>query len=255
MDSNFHLIEGMPIIEIQGEYYWDSEKDPPADFSFVVEDTEVNNIPSFRRVVGSGYRKDDSYNSEAGEILSDRRDKRVYKEVTKMAENSNFIVFSNEDDRFYCVRNDCNDCPHQQECSPKVHIELIKDNQPMMVSSLDVSAQEPTHVTMLSRETEYYPTFRNRLTRELKLDGYIEHIASRYFKFDANKHCLKSEGYWRWLQRFQWGWSPLIEYTDLVEKYKGGDESVYDQLEVITNRFLSEIEIDIKLTHEKGIKK
>lgn len=255
MDSNFYLIDDMPIVEIQGEYYWDSDEEPPKDFEFVDEAVEVNSVPAFRRMVGSGKISKNSYDSEAGGILSDRRDKRVYKEVTKMGEDSNFIIYSNEDEKFYCVRNDCDNCPHKEECSPVVHVEEIKDNQPMIVVSLDVSAQEPTHVTMLSKETAYYSTFRNRLTRELKLNGYIEHIASAYFKFDADKHSLKAEGYWRWLQQFQWNWEVLIEYSDLVEKYKGGDESVYGQLEATTNRFLSEIESSIKSTHEKGIKK
>ena len=257
MNNNFSITGDLPIVEIHGDLYWDSDEEPPHGYEYEEVEVEVNDVPAFRRVVGMGNVSRNQYTLEGDNywfasfdsddaILADRRDKRVYKDVTKCMtdemESEYFVVFKNENSKWYCIRNGCQDCEHSSVCTPTPEIVDILDNQPMIISSLDVSAQEPTHITLLSGESEYYPTFRNRTIRELKLDKYVHHVVSKYFHFNPDKYSDKSKGYWTWLHQFHWNPTRLLEYNKLVDDYRGGDNTVKDRLDEMTKTFLSEIE-------------
>jgi len=265
LDKVINLFDDLPIVEYKGNYYWNSEDEVPPDLDSTVEKTESNIVPAFRRVVGTGTNKEDIYATsgdpkdyinasytprEDGGYLSDRRDIRVYKRITSASiddyNECPFLVFENDTESMYCIRNDCDSCPFKDKCVSEIEKVKIDDNQPMIIASLDVSAQEPTQVLLLSKETAYYSTFRNRTIRELKLSIYTDKVVGDYFHFNPDEYSDKSEAYWRWLSKFHWDWGKLIDFNDLVEKYKQNPDKYRDELSNKTKNILEEVEVEMK---------
>jgi len=264
LDKVINLFDDLPIIEYKGKYYWNSKDEVLPELEPTLEKVESNVVPSFRRVVGTGTNGSDIYAASGDPkdyvnaayipkedgYLADRRDKRVYKRITSASiEDYNkysFLVFENDTKSMYCIRNDCNSCPFRDKCVSEIEEVELKDNQSMIIASLDISAQEPTQVVLLSKETAYYSTFRNRTIRELKLNIYVDKVVGDYFHFDPDKYSAKAEAYWRWLSKFHWEWGKLIDYNDLVEKYKQDPDKYRDKLKRKTKGILDEVEVEIK---------
>jgi hypothetical protein len=92
--------------------------------------------------------------------------------------------------------------------------------QHMVIANCDISAQEPTFVTLLSKEPSYTVLYRNRILREKKLLKYLDPIVADYFHLDPNVDTEKSRIYWSWLTKFDWNWLPLFEFNDLIAENK-----------------------------------
>lgn len=258
----FKIDDNLPIVCIDGEWYYDPDLGSLPDYIKVTEEefeVEKNDNPAFRRVVGSGNRKEDYVGYKDGKYLADRRDKRVYKRVipTEEQKKENFILFRLEDKSYYCIRQGCFDCKYKEICDvTPIIIDMEEEfgiNQPFLITNGDIANQEPYVVTLTSKEPMYLATFRNRSLRELELNKYIDYIIGNYFNFDSNTYSEKAHLYWVWLQQFHWNWGELIQFNELIDKYKETDDKKY--LEEAENRFLSRWIREINDLFEKNLKK
>ena len=105
------------LFEHNGELYYEEIKEKDEILN-EENSLEYADVPTFRRIVGTGSIDDDF---DDNGFLADRRDKRVYKKVINFdGVERDYIVYSVEDGCNYCIRNGCFDCELADTCNVEV---------------------------------------------------------------------------------------------------------------------------------------
>ena len=125
-------------------------------------------------------------------------------------------------------------------------------SQKMIMCSLDISAQEPYQVSILSKEHKYLALFRNRIIGAMGLTRHIDEFVGKKFFINPDEYSDKSMLYWLWLSKFHWDFLPLKQFNDRVELYKQTqDENVLSEI----NNQLGIWFEEINQTFEENLKK
>jgi len=117
--------------------------------------------------------------------------------------------------------------------------------QTHIITSGDISAQEPTFITLISKEPEFFPVFRNRMIRELGLESYLSRAFELKYGFNSDKYSKMSALYWTWLQQFHWNWTPLMEFNEKIIKLKNGGD-MEGEIEEYLIRFFNSFDKFVK---------
>jgi hypothetical protein len=136
MREFIYMDDNLPVVEVNGELFWDSDEEVPDGFEVEEDDMIINESTPFRRAVGTGDFKEFTYNNQGlpsqynrgafntdDDYLADRRDLRLYKKLQPdfarpLFQDNSFIIFKNETQSFYCIRNGCDKCEFQKQCDP-----------------------------------------------------------------------------------------------------------------------------------------
>lgn len=104
-----------------------------------------------------------------------------------------YIVYNQDDDKYYCVRQVCSECPHFNECKPKIR----KEVRDYITVAFDLRSQEPRCNALVTREPKWEEIFQNASLREQPELYHIIHLIFKNSKYQVN--TKEDRVYWEWL--------------------------------------------------------
>lgn len=219
---------GLPIVEYNGKFIVDGNIE---SLQTTQEDVEQNDYMAFRRSIGTGLHnknpflpiqvgsgtfKNGAYECQDGYLPNQL--KTIYKKVSAKIANENFVVFEKETNTHFCIRQVCSLCEHHDSCNPE--LEIVEESQHSIVVSMDISAQEPTILSIRSKEPNWISTFRNKHLRVTGVLNYIEPMFASKYGFDVNNMSdMKALSYWEFISQFDWNTDRLNSINELILAY------------------------------------
>ena len=237
------IVEQERFVESRGDYFCVAKSCdgcPYVDFCETEEaELEINLIPATRRSIGtakiegatifdsvpiseveSNTKVNNRWEHPDGYLT--RNDTKIYKKITSLPTKYEdneipYILFEEDKEAYYCVKQTCDDCPYDKE-GCEVELEYAKND--MKIVATDVRSQEPRGFTLLSREPEWVAVFVNDSLREIEgLLVYIDMIFKEEFKVDIKT----SQHYFAYLDnRFFFNKEVLYKFNYLCEAYRKG---------------------------------
>lgn len=151
-------------------------------------------------------------------------DTRIFKEIIDIKDTPykdreiDHIVFQVEDSqpKYYCIRQLCNGCKHQDNCNHKLRV--VKDQDRIVV--FDLAAQEPRSFLLTTRLTNnlekvWEKVFENDTIREIGTPYIQLETMFRMLNIDT-----QSDIYYLWVNRnFFYDKSPLYKLRSLANRY------------------------------------
>lgn len=131
----------------------------------------------------------------------------IIKEIPEPDELSPYQIYNEFDDKYYCIRQVCSECPDFKTCKPTI----TKVKRQYITTALDLQSQEPRCNTIVTKEPNWIKIFRNdSLRKQDKLLGLVDHLFKNHP--DLQVDIERDSTYWSWLDyRF---------YQDLTDLYK-----------------------------------
>jgi len=237
------VVEQERFVESRGDWFCvalNCDNCPYTDFCETEEDElEINLIPATRRSIGtskiegatildsipiSEVKGNTKINNrwESPDGYMTRNDTKIYKRVISLPTDYKlneipYILFAEDKEAYYCVRQTCDDCPFDKE---GCEVELEYKANDMKIVATDVRSQEPRGFTLLSREPNWVSVFVNDSLREIQgLLTYIDLIFKEEFKVDVKT----SQHYFAYLDdRFFFDKTVLYKFNYLCEAYRKG---------------------------------
>lgn len=150
--------------------------------------------------------------------LPDQNIKGIYKQLPDLPteEPEPYMLYSEKDDRYYCVRQVCSLCEHNDKCKP---VMLIRPKDMSMIAT-DLKAQEPRLFTIMSKEPNWIDILQNDgLRSDPNLLMYLDELFMTHP--DLMIDVKKDRTYWRYVAaRFFFDKTILMQYNTACLKYK-----------------------------------
>lgn len=154
--------------------------------------------------------------SESG-YLPDQNVKGLYKQLPEMPteEPTEYMLYSEEDKTYYCVRQVCKLCEHNETCKPVI---MIRPKDMVMLAT-DVRSQEPCLFTIASKEPAWIANLQNvALKADPNLLMYIDELFQTHPELITD--ITKDKTYWSFLShKYFFDKSELYDFNVAVMKH------------------------------------
>jgi len=212
-DDLLWVVENEKFVYDSGNWFCIAESCEGCEYKEVCQyeedELEISLIKATRRNVGAGFKEDigDEPSSEKIDINKLEKyqnkhlkwidnekgylpisNKRIYKKIINIKETNYkkneipFVLYSEDDEAYYCVRQVCSNCKYLDKCK----VELQEKDFQMLVVSNDIRSQEPRGFTILSKEPNWVSVFVNdNLRQEKGLLDFIDFIFREELRVDV----------------------------------------------------------------------
>lgn len=160
----------------------------------------------------------------------------VIKEVEER--EAPYIVYNEQDDKYYCIRQVCSECEHFKECNPKLSIQQRK----YITVALDLSSQEPRCNAIVSKEPKWIDVFQNNTLKKEHTE--IWNLINELFH-NLGVQTQTDKTFWLWCDKMFFrdmteGYFLYILYADskLDPNNKSKLKALAEQIEYLHNDYL-----------------